>query len=51
MKSPAVTVRLDPETDNALTVAAEREGVSRGHLVRRAIIALVVDLTSEPADD
>lgn len=51
MNSPAVTVRLDPETNNALNVAAEREGVSRGHLVRRAIIALVVDLASESTDD
>lgn len=51
MEHPAVTIRLDPETNNALTVAAEREGVSRSVLVRRAIISLVVDLAAESTDD
>lgn len=51
MNSPVVAVRLDPEIDNALNVAAAREGVTRSVLVRRAIVAMLVNTTSEQTDD
>lgn len=51
MNSPVVAVRLDPETHNALNVAAARAGVPRSALLRRAIVALVIDLASEATDE